>query len=150
MGQYVRAIANYDTAIGFNPDDPLVYSNRGSIYAEKGQYHRAIADYDNAIRLKPDYANAYNALAWLLATAPMTTARNGARAVELALRAVSLDNAAGIRDTLAAAYAEEGRFADAVREQGRAIEMARQEKINDLTDWQDRLHLYERGQPYRE
>ncbi len=93
---------------------------------------------------------AYNGLAWLLSTAPDAGARNGARAVELALRAVSLRDIANNPDTLAAAYAEAGRFADAVREQERAIEAARREGITDLTDWRDRLRLYRQGRAYRE
>ena len=89
-------------------------------------------------------------MAWLLATAPDAGARNGARAVELALRAVTLRDSANNRDTLAAAYAEAGRFADAVRERERAIETARREGVTDLTDWRNRLRLYRQGRTYRE
>jgi tetratricopeptide (TPR) repeat protein len=61
LGQYQRAIQDYDTAIRLKPDDAIavaVYNNRGLAYAELGQYQRAIQDYDTAIRLKPDYAMA--------------------------------------------------------------------------------------------
>ncbi len=114
------------------------------------QYDRAAADFGSAARLEPDHARAHNSLAWLLATAPRTPLRNGARAIESASRAISLRDIAEYRDTLAAAYAEAGRFADAVREQERAIEMALREGIDDLMGWHDRLRLYERGQPFRE
>ncbi|HKS39781.1 MAG TPA: tetratricopeptide repeat protein [Blastocatellia bacterium] len=55
-----NAIADYDNAIRFKPDDASAYYNRGVAYGKKGDYDRAIADYDNAIRLKPDDASAYN------------------------------------------------------------------------------------------
>ena len=148
--QYDRAIADYDAAIRLKPDFAVAYYNRGLAHANSGQYDRAVADFGSAARLEPDHARAHNSLAWLLATAPRTPVRNGARAIASASRAVSLRDIAEYRDTLAAAYAEAGRFADAVREQARAIEMARREGIDDLTDWHDRLRLYERGQPFRE
>ena len=131
-------------------DLAVAHNQRGLSYRNKGQYDRAIADYDSAIRLKPDFAKAYNNLAWILATAPTASTRNGARAVELALRAVALRDVANSRGTLAAAYAEAGRFGDAVRAQERAIAKARDEGKSDLTAWQDRLRLYRNGRAYRQ
>ena len=58
-GEYDRAIANYDTAIGLRPDAAGAYVNRGSAYARKGELARAMADFDTAIRLKPNLASAY-------------------------------------------------------------------------------------------
>ncbi len=53
--------------------------------------------------------------------------------------------------TLAAAYAEAGRFDDAIAEQQRAIEMLRAAGNYDaVADFQTRLDLYRRRQPYRE
>ena len=59
---------------------------------------------------------AQNDLAWLLATCPDNSVRNGQKAVELAQQAVQLSNGRSpeILDTLAAAYAEAGRFHEAV------------------------------------
>lgn len=148
--QYERAIFNYDSAIRIKPDFAAAYYNRALAHGHMGRYDRAAADFAAAARLEPDHARAYNSLAWLLATAPRRSVRDGVRAIESASRAVALRDIAEYRDTLAAAYAEAGRFADAVREQARAIEMARQEGIDDLTAWHGRLRLYERGQPFRE
>ncbi len=148
--QYDRAIADYDTAIRLDPNFAAAYYNRGLAYGHKRQYDRAAADFSFVIRLQLDHAKAYNSLAWLLATASRSSIRNGARAVESALRAVSLKDIAEYRDTLAAAYAEAGRFTEAVREQKRAITMARQEGISDLAGWLTRLRHYKRGYPFRE
>ena len=148
--QYDQAIAQYDAAIRLRPDFTAAYYNRGLAHANTGHYDRAADDFGAAAHLTPNHARAHNSLAWLLATAPRTPVRNGARAIESAARAISLRDIAEYRDTLAAAYAEAGRFADAVREQARAIKMARREGFDDLTGWRDRLRLYERGQPFRE
>jgi len=59
LGQYQRAIADYNKAIRLRPDYARAYSNRGSVYQALGQLQRAIKDYNQAIRLKPDYANTY-------------------------------------------------------------------------------------------
>ena len=56
-----------------------------------------------------------------------------------------------IRDTLAAAYAEDGRFDDAVTEQERAIVMMRDAGQQEMiASAQSRLDLYRSGQPYRQ
>jgi tetratricopeptide (TPR) repeat protein len=154
-GDYDRAIADYDRAIGLgSPSDhdlARVLVNRGLAYNNKGDYDRAIADYDRAIELDPDDALAFNNKAWVLATASHAQARDGREAVRLARQAVSLDDDPGYRDTLAAAYAEAGRFDDAVAEQVRAIEMLRAAGWqNEIADSRSRLGLYRRGQPYRE
>ena len=62
-----------------------------------------------------------------------------------------LKDDAPYRGTLAAAYAEAGRFDDAVAEQERAIEMLRTTGRDDeIADFQNRLDLYRYGQPYRD
>ena len=59
-GDFDRAIADYDQAIGFDPKDALAYFNRGYAWRAKGDNDRAIADYTEAIRLDPKNAVAYN------------------------------------------------------------------------------------------
>jgi hypothetical protein len=103
--------------------------------------------------LHPRDATLLEDAAWLLATNPNASVRNGPEAVELAQRAVKLSEGRepAILDTLAAAYAEAGQFDKAVetaieahrlaeaagqRHQARAIEM--------------RLELYRSHKPYRE
>jgi tetratricopeptide (TPR) repeat protein len=55
LGDYRRAIADYDTAIVLAPDDPVLHLNRGVAKIHDGRPAEAIADYDTAIRLKPDW-----------------------------------------------------------------------------------------------
>ncbi len=93
-------------------------------------------------------------LAWTLATCPERSIRNGDEAVSLALRAVQL---AGGREpalfaTLAAAYAECGRFSEAVRAAERAVAMAAQrgDAADAIAAFRSQLKLYRAGSPYRD
>jgi len=82
--------------------------------------------YQRALDIQP--ANAYflNNLAWVLATCPNREVRNGPRAVELAQQAERLGGAGNpaVLGTLAAAYAEAGRFSEALQTAQRALDLA--------------------------
>ena len=85
-----------------------------------------------------------------MATANVAYLRDGHEAVRLAREAVRLNDDAIFRDTLAAAYAEVGQFDNAITEQQRAIEMLRAAGEHDaVADFESRLDLYRRNQPYR-
>lgn len=90
-----------------------------------------------------------NNLAWTLAICPDATLRDGPRAVEIALKAVGdpQQSNPGFIDTLAAAYAEAGRFAEAVEMQELAIRKLGNNRAL-RQEMQARLELYEAGQPY--
>jgi Flp pilus assembly protein TadD len=105
------------------------------------------------VRAKPDWDVALNNLAWLLATHADARFRSGAEALRLAQHAAQLakHEDAETLDTLAAAYAEAGRFPEAVKTARRAVELAQSADQKELTGQiQVRLHFYQSGQPYRE
>ena len=60
LGQYRRAIEDYDKAIELDPNDATAYYNRGLTYRRLGQYRRAIEDFDKAIELDPNFADVYH------------------------------------------------------------------------------------------
>jgi tetratricopeptide (TPR) repeat protein len=68
----------------------------------------------------------FNMLAWYQATYPSPAIRKGAKALENATKACELSDRSVVNyiDTLAAAYAETGDFAAAVREETEAVELA--------------------------
>jgi tetratricopeptide (TPR) repeat protein len=149
--EHDRAIADFNEALRLNPQDAQAYRSRGYAWSQKRDYTRAIADFNEALRIAPQDPSVHNGAAWLLATAPVATARNGARAVEHARKAAELSEwkAASILDTLAAAYAEAGNFSDAVRWQERALESP--EFVKTLGEGaRERLALYRKSQPYRD
>ena len=57
--EYQEAIEHYTEAIHLDPNNALVYGNRGLAYYFLGQRQRAIQDFDKAIQLDPDAALAY-------------------------------------------------------------------------------------------
>jgi hypothetical protein len=94
-----------------------------------------------------------NNLAWLLATCPDASVRNGARAVELAQQAERLSGGQdpSMLGTLAAAYAEAGRFPEAIAAAQEVCVRASVSRDQALLEKNQRLlELYRRGQPYHE
>ena len=96
---------------------------------------------------------AQNSLAWLLATCPEASLRDGGKAIELAKQADQLSggNHPEILDTLAAAYAEAGRYPEAVETARRALSLIATQNNQPVVDaLQMRLKLYEANSPYHE
>jgi Flp pilus assembly protein TadD len=152
-GQLNEALAQYVKALQIRPDFVQARTGAGAVLAQQGRTAEAIGQYREALRLAPDNGMALNNLAWILATYPDPKFRDGVEAVRLAERAVQLtkQNDAQTLDTLAAAYAEAGRFGEAVKVAQRAMELAEATGQKELTtQLRHRLELYERKQPYYE
>jgi tetratricopeptide (TPR) repeat protein len=149
-GQFDKAVTDYGDAIRLIPKDPSAYYNRGVVYGQLKEYDKAIRDYNEVIRLNPKDADARNALAWLLATSPKDSLRDGKKAVEHATKACELTswNEATSLDNLAAAYAECRDFTMAVMWQKKALELGFPDK--EKVKARQRLKLYEAGKPYRD
>jgi tetratricopeptide (TPR) repeat protein len=118
-----------------------------------GKIREAIEQTRLALSAKPDMPEALSNLAWLLATASDDSVRNGAEAVRLAEQACRLTNfrEARMLGALAAAYAEAGRFSDAVSTAQKAIELARAAGDVQFAGMNEQLlRLYQAGRPYHE
>jgi len=91
-------------------------------------------------------------MAWLLATSPDGQLRDGPKAVQLAESACEAEpNDPIFKATLAAAYAETGRFNDAVKTAQDALGIAEAAGNNALVDLlRLQLSLYNSGQRYRD
>ncbi len=98
------------------PNDAKLHCDFGLALAHLGQTREAMGQYASALRFQPDFPEALERLAWIAATDPRPELRNGTEAVNLARRACELtgNKEARYLTTLAAAYAEAGRFAEAV------------------------------------
>ena len=140
-GEYDSAISDFNKAIDINPKDVVAYGYRGDAYQKKARYEEAILDYNKAIEIDSKYVLAYNNLAWVLSTAKEPRIRNGKKARELAIKACELSNwkDSAALDTLAAAYAREGDFENAVKWEEKAMESA---EPDERADRRERLECY--------
>jgi tetratricopeptide (TPR) repeat protein len=152
-GNVDEAIAQYQKALQIKPDDAEAHNNLGNALLQKGSVGEAITQFQKALEIEPGYPEALNSLAWVLATCSQASLRNGNKAVELAQRANQLtggENPA-ILHTLAAAYAEAGRYNDAMQSAQKAIELAKAARQQDLAEQLGgEMKLYAAGFPYHQ
>ncbi len=129
----------------------IAHHHLGNTLIQLGRVPDAVASFDAALNINPGFMASANNLAWLLAT--HEAVRDGAKAVTLAegLCQKSEAQTAGNLDTLAAAYAETGRFDEAIETAQEAIRLAKAEgDVQKSQRIQKRLALYQQGQPFRE
>lgn len=156
LGRYEDAIAEYEDALARLPDGPRKAPFLfGLAKAQKaaGHVEDAVDSLQSAIAAHADYKEALNELAWIFSTAPDDSIRDGTRAVELAERLTQGEEGQdpAYLDTLAAAYAEAGRFDSAVEAAQKALEGAKSSGKETLaSEIESRLALFRLQQPYRE
>ena len=152
-GRFDEAIENYRKAIQANSNRTETFFHLGMALGQLGRTREAVAQYREALRLNPDLAGALNNLAWNLATSPDDELRNGAEAVRLAERACELTHYGEplFLGTLAAAYAEAGRFPEAVTTAEKAERLATAAGLTAVAAKNRQLlELYRAGKPYHE
>ncbi|HEV2327759.1 MAG TPA: tetratricopeptide repeat protein [Verrucomicrobiae bacterium] len=136
--------------------DPDTYTELANLDYGLGNWHRVVTDLQQALMHKPKPATeltALNNLAWVLATCPDDSVRNGIQAIQYAEKACRLTGfkQSGIVNTLAAAYAESGRFPDAIASAQSAIKLASaagDTKAAAATS--QLLAQYQEGKPWRD
>jgi tetratricopeptide (TPR) repeat protein len=121
-GRMDAALDHFRKAAELDPKRAIFQANLGSALAGTGDWNGSIRRYETAVSLAPDDANIMRNLAFLLTNTPDASLKDGHRAVALAERAVELSHGrdATILGTLAAAYAEVGRWDDALSAAERA------------------------------
>jgi tetratricopeptide (TPR) repeat protein len=148
---YDKALHDYSEAIRLDPKLAAAYTGRARGYSRKKEYQKALADCTMAIKIDAKDPASCRSLAWLLATCPDASIRDGKKAVAIATKGCELSarEEPFILETLAAAYAEVGKFPEAVQSQQRAVKLAEKEKTDELEEMRARLKLYEQHKPYR-
>ena len=149
--EFKQALEHLSEALQIKPNSPEIHVMIGQIQVQQGDVTNAIASYSEAVRYNPDFPEGLNNLAWLLATSADSKLRNGTQAVLLAERACDLTDykKAIMIGTLAAAYAEAGRFSDAIRTAQAALVRAVSSREKNIADKNAQLiELYRRGEAY--
>jgi Flp pilus assembly protein TadD len=150
-GRLDEAISHLQKALQLNPGYAKAHNNLGNAFLQKGNVTEAIAHFQQALQLEPADPWVKNNLAWLLATCADASLRNGNKAVELATQANELAGGENpiILHTLAAAFAEAGRFSEAVETAQRALHLAgAQSKTRLAGQLQSELKLYQAGSSF--
>ncbi len=143
-----EALADLNRSLELDPRSACALVFRANTYCRMKDYRKALADYEKAVRLDADYDYALAALAYLLATCPTASIRDGKRALRLAERAVKLTKGKENLDSLAAAQAEIGKHDEAVKTQMKAIKLC--ENRTELPKLKEQLAAYRAGMPYRD
>ncbi len=152
-GEGEKAARQFELVLGLDPKFATAHYALGIIRQQQHRTPEALKHWREAARLAPQWPDPLNNLAWALATDPQPELRDGVEAVKLATRAVELagTNNVSVLDTLAAAYAEAGRFAEATsaarQAQAAAVAQGRAELAEQI---HQRLALYGSNRPYRQ
>src|SRR5438132_1521605 len=152
-GDVEEAIVHYRKALELRPDYANAHNNLGNALRQQGRTEEAVHEYEAALKSEPDSILAGNNLAWILATSPNASVRDGAKAVQLAQQANRLSGGSDpiILHTLAAAYAENRQFSEAVNAAQRALELADANGVASLAEsLRSKLALYQAETPYRD
>jgi tetratricopeptide (TPR) repeat protein len=153
QGRRDEAAAELTSVLRIAPDEASAHAALAQLRASEKRPAEALTHYREALRLQPDQPDVLNNLAWLRATHPQAEFRDAAEAVRLASRAVELTKReqAIYLGTLAAAYAQAGRFNEAAATGEEARRLALGAGQTDLAETNRKLtELYRSGKPYRE
>ena len=146
------AIYHYNEALRINSDYAGAYYNLGKIFANQGKTESAILHFQKALQKDPDMTQALYNLSWIRATSEDDKFRSSIEEIKLAEKLCKLQNYSQplSLDALAAAYAEAGRFKEAVLTAQKGLELALKMGSKELPGLESRLKLYHAGRPYRQ
>jgi tetratricopeptide (TPR) repeat protein len=170
-GRTEAAIASWRKALALDPSYADAHLRLAHALSWQGGDSEALEHWRAGLQQRPNDFRALREVAWVLATSWDARVRNGPEALSIAVRALQLarsargaagragvtrsavpattipqDEAAAL-DTLAAAYAECGRFSDAALTARRALDSGRYARADEI---KDRIRLYERQSPFHE
>ena len=152
QGHADMALPELKRAVEIRPHFASGEEALASAYEALGNSPEALTHWRKAHSIDSGSYPAMLGIAWVLATAPEGSIRNGAEAVSWAKRAnaITPSDDAGAFDTLAAAYAEDGQFSQAIASATHALEVATTQRNSTLAAAiRLRLRLYKVNKPYR-
>lgn len=141
LGKVMEAEEDFDKALILDPRLVAAYTYRGLVRMKGGDQEGALKDYTTSLGLNPRDPSVHNNLAWLYATAKDEKLQDKVKALEHAVRAVEMtkEKNAEVLDTLARVYFINGKKAEAVETEKKAIELEPENKA-----FKENLAFYER------
>ncbi len=152
-GEVADALIHYQKLLELQPNNIEVHNIVGTVLIQHGRIREGVEEWQNVLAIQPDNGNALSNLAWIFATSPDDSLRDGAKAVQLAEDALRISGRRIpiIFRTLAAAYAETGEFSQAIQTAQQGIELANsQGNFSLATELQGNITLYQEHQPLRD
>jgi len=150
-GRIDEAVAHFAKAVEIAPDLAALENNLAGALLLRGRVAEAVSHYEMAIALAPQEVGALRNLAWVRATTADGALRDGTRALALAQRANELTGGGDplVLLTVAAAYAETGRFGEALAAAERAVKSPRM-KGAAVERARQQMEGYREGRAWRE
>lgn len=152
-GRAAEAVPYCENAVRLEPKGAYNYYALGYACMLAGDPRRALVNFKKSLQLAPQQPECLNALAWMYATSPASELRDGQAAIELAAEACALTgrtNGSAL-DTLGCAYAEAGKFIDAIKTADELAALGSSRHDTNLTQMaRQRLELFKAGKPWRE
>jgi Flp pilus assembly protein TadD len=153
QGRVDEAIEQYRKATALRPGFMEARKDLGVDLIQKGEIDEGVLQFEKVLEARSNDTETLNNLAWVLATSPESSVRNGTKAVVLAEQAnhLSGDKNPELIDTLAAAYAEAGRFPEAMSAANHALQLAVNQSNASLTEaLRTQISFYQAGLPFRD
>jgi tetratricopeptide (TPR) repeat protein len=150
--EFEAAIPHYEAILSAEPGSANAHAHLARAHIELGRIEPAAEHLETAVRLNPHDFAATLSLAWLQATSPIDTVRNGENAVTLAqrLHTGSRGENLMVSDVLAAALAEQGDFDSAKELLRDAVTRLGDRNQSAQQIFLARLKQYESRQPHRD
>jgi protein O-mannosyl-transferase len=152
-GRLAEAIAQFEIALQLQPRYAHARNSLATAFAAQQQWGEAIRCWRETLKITPNNVAAQSGLAWTLATAPDPALRNGAEALTISQHLSQTTGASNplLLRVLAAAYAEAGRFREAIETTERGIALATSQHRADVAALlQGDLKLLQSAQPLRD
>jgi len=145
----LEAISLFREALALQPSQAVRFE-LAQVLGTNGRAKEAVTELQSILADQPGWPPATNNLAWLLAASPDDAVRDGAAAIRLA-ESVRNPDVVFTLGTLSAAYAEAGRFPDALRTINEAISIEEPKPSSPYLDnFRTMRTEYEAGRPYRD
>ncbi len=152
-GRLDEAAAAFERLHFLKPDSKAVLLGLVNVLLAQRKFAEAVPRLQLVLQRDPASVEALNRLAWIYATHEDARFRNGPEAIRMATQACGLTGYQHPQslNTLAAAFAETGRFDEAVQTAQKALALAQAVGQTGLAGiFQNLLQLYQARMPYRD